>query len=334
VAPGGHPTWDAILAEIRGAQRILLALHVRPDGDSVGSSLAVARCVRSLGKQAVVVCSDPLPPNLAFLDPERECLSPSAVVGPFDLGLFLDCADPGRLGTAQALLPELRCLINLDHHPSNTRYGQLNLIDCAAAACAELALRLIDDLGAAVDPWVATILYVALATDTGCFRHASTSARTLSMAARLRGAGADLDLLSAEVWGNRSLPSLRLLGLALQTLTLDSGGELAWLEVSADALAAAGAEAEAIEGLVDYPRKLRGVEVAVLFAADRPGEVRVSLRSRGRVDVSALAAEFGGGGHARAAGCTLPGDLAAARALVLAAARGVLSGASRAEGRP
>lgn len=298
----------------------MLVLHLRPDGDSVGCSLAMAHCLRRLGKQPVVVSSDPVPANLAFLDPDGECVPARSATGPFDLGLFLDCADLERTGEAQGLVPALPLLINIDHHPSNRRYGQLNHVDAEAAACAELVLRLIDDLGSPIDPRTATALYAALATDTGSFRFTNTSATTLSMAARMREKGADLDRISSEVWENRSLPALHLLALALQTLEVDATGEMAWLSVTPDQMAATGADPSATEGLVDYARSLRGVHLALLFAAHGPAETRISLRSKGRIDVAQLAGRFGGGGHARASGCTVRGPLPAVRTAVLAAA--------------
>jgi phosphoesterase RecJ-like protein len=323
--PAQADEWRKIVEAVAGCRAPLLVLHVRPDGDSVGSSLAVAHCLRGLGKRPTVVAPEPVPPSLAFLDPEGECVPPEKAEGPFDLGLFLDCADLERTGAARALVRSLPRLVNIDHHPSNARYGDLNYVDPGAAACAEIALRLLDALGCTLDARAATQLYAALATDTGSFRFPSTTPATLHMAARLRAAGADLERISREVWENRSLPTLRLLGLALQTLAVDEGGELAWITVSPEHLAAAGADPASTEGLVDYPRSLRGVEVAVLFTWTGGDEVRVSLRSKERVDVSALAQRFGGGGHARAAGCVLHGPLPEVQQRVLAAARAALA---------
>ena len=316
---------------VAAARRVLLVLHVRPDGDSVGCSLALSRCLRGLGKEAVVVRPDPVPDNLTFLDPDNECLPPASVTGDFDLALFFDCADLDRIGDARPLLARVPRLVNVDHHLSNRSYGDLNYIDPRAGACAELALQLIDDLGYPLDPRTATALFTALATDTGSFRYGNTTVATLAMAARLRSAGADLPLIGREVWASRGLGALRLIGRALDSLGVDSGAELAWVAVTEEDLAATGCSSADTEGLVDYPRSLRGVEVSLLFVADQPGFVRVSLRSHSRVDVSALAARFGGGGHARAAGCMLSGSLSTVRDAVLDAARQAL--AEAVEGR-
>jgi phosphoesterase RecJ-like protein len=319
---------------VRDARRILLPLHVRPDGDSVGSSTAVARALRALGHEAQVVSADPLPANLRFLDPSGSCVPPAAVHGPWDLALLLDCADMERLGGAAPMVRAAPAIVNIDHHASNTRHGTWNLVDEGSAACAELALQLIDGLGAAVDAPMATALFAALATDTGSFRYAPTSPTTLAAASRLRAAGADLDAICREIWENRSLASLRVLAAALATLTLEAGGRLAWVAVTPEAIAAGGGDTEATEGLVDYPRTIRGVELAALFVHEEPGQTRVSLRSRGAVDVSTLCGRFGGGGHPRAAGCTVPGAPAEARERVLEAARQALDAAAAGRAAP
>ena len=315
--------WTAVTACLRASRRVLLVLHVRPDGDSIGCSLAVARGLRAIGKQAVVVSPDAIPANLTFLDPDCECVPPAEAAGPFDVALFLDCADLDRIGGAAKLLDAIPTVVNIDHHRSNGCYGTLNYVDPDAAACGEIALRLCDALGVGLDARGATALFAALATDTGGFRYGATTAVTLAMASRLRAAGADLALVGHEVWDSRSLGSLRLLAVALNSLGVDADGELAWVSLQSSDLAS-GADPGDSEGLVDYPRSLRGVEVAALFAADQPGRVRVSLRSNRRVDVSRLAQAFGGGGHARAAGCSVDGDLETVRARVLAAARAAL----------
>ncbi len=290
----------------------------------MGCSIALARGLRALGKTVRVACPDPVPANLAFLDPDGDCLPPERVRGPLDLGLFVDCADLERAGSAGALLHQVDTLVNVDHHPSNSRFGQINYIDPRAAACGEIAYALLTDLGAPIDAHAATALYAALVTDTGSFRFENTSARTLALAAALVDRGADAALVGREVWSSRSMASLRLLQSALGTLGLAAGGSIAWMSLTPSMLRRAGATPNDGEGLVDYARALRGVEVALFFTLERPGLVRVNLRSRSTVDVSRLAAGFGGGGHARAAGCTVHGSLRAVREGVLAAAQRAL----------
>jgi phosphoesterase RecJ-like protein len=313
----------ALLQRLRAAARVLLVLHVRPDGDSIGSTLAMAAALRRLGKEAVVIAPDPIPPNLAFLPGADGVLAPGATAGSFDVALFLDCAALDRIGAATADVARARTIVNVDHHPSNQRYGDLNYIEPNAAACGEVTYELIRDLGVALDAEMAVALYTAVVTDTGSFRYEQVSPRTHEIAADLLRHGVKAAEVAREVWENRSLGSLRLEAAALATLQQE--GELAWLSVTPEMIAASGAAAHDTEGLVNLARTLAGVELALMFVAEGPEEVRVSLRSNRRVDVSALAAGFGGGGHARAAGCTLRAPLAAAQERVLAAARAALA---------
>ncbi len=333
VAPLDLGTWSAVVARVSAARSALLVLHVRPDGDSVGSSIALARGLRALGKAVWIASPDPVPENLAFLDPGGECLPPERISAAVDLAIFVDCADLERTGSARPLLRQAETVVNLDHHPSNSRFGHLNYVDPRAAACGEIVYALLLDLQAPVDALAATALYAALATDTGSFRFENTTAHTLALAARLVEWGARPALVGQEIWNSRSLASLRLLQSALGSLGLTADGRIAWMSLTPSMLRRAGASVHDGEGLVDYARSLRGVEIALLFTLERPGLVRVNLRSRSGVDVSDLAALFGGGGHARAAGCTVRGSLRSVRETVLAAARQALDGSLAGGGR-
>lgn len=316
--------WEDIVAAVAGSQRVLLVWHIRPDGDSVASAMAVARALRKMGKQALVVCPDTVPENLLFIAPPSEWARPEEVVGNFDHAVFLDCAGLDRIGPAQSLVENVGRIVNIDHHESNQRFGDLNYVDPGAAACVELAHRLIRDLGLEIDPQMATALYTGLTTDTGSFRFENTRAETLRFAADLVAGGANPALIGRQIWDNRTPGTLRLLHAALGTVGIDPSGRLAWIEVTAAMIAESAALPEDAEGLVEYPRSLRGVDIAVLFAVQEPGAVRCSLRGTSKVDVSLLAAQFGGGGHPRAAGCTIHDDWPRARELVLDSARKAL----------
>ncbi len=311
-----------IVERLGAASRVLLVLHVRPDGDSIGSTLAMARALRVLGKAAEVVAPDPIPPNLAFVPGADRVVGAGATRGSFDTALFLDCASLDRIGGATADLERAGPILNVDHHSSNQRYGAVNYIEPHAAACGEVTYDLIRALGVALDPEIAMGLYVAIVTDTGSFRYQSVTARTHRIAAQLLGLGVRPAEVGRQVWDSRTLASVRLEAAALTTLVQE--GELAWMDVTPPMLAESGAAAYETEGLVNLPRSLEGVEVAVLFSDEGRGEVRVSLRSARRVDVSAIAVRLGGGGHARAAGCTLRMSLAQAHDAVLTAARAAL----------
>jgi phosphoesterase RecJ-like protein len=310
---------NELLQRLRDGRRFLLVLHVRPDGDSIGSTLALARALRRMGKEAVVVRADAIPANLAFLAGAADACTPEQVEGEFDAAIFLDCAGLDRIGSAVEAVRRCRSILNVDHHPSNPRFGDVNVIDPEAAAVGEMTAEIIRGLGVGLDPEMAEALFTAVATDTGSFRFESTRPATYRLAAELCEHGARPSEVAARVWDNRPLAALRLIGLMLSGIRTGLGGAYAWAEVDREMLERAGAGEDEVEGLVNYPRSVAGVEVAALLAATTPGEVRVSLRSNRRVDVSRLAARFGGGGHARAAGCTLKGDLASARETLLRA---------------
>lgn len=314
-------------AMLAGARRILLFLHVSPDGDSIGSSLAVCRALRVLGKEAWCVGVDPVPRIYEFLPGTRELFLPwQQVEGEWDLGVFLDCGDRHRVGAAEPLLDRCRATLNIDHHASNSLYGDYNWIDYRAAAVGEMAYGLIRELGVPVDPEMAVCLYTALVTDTGSFRYESTTPETHRVAAALIEHGARPYQVTEAIYENESPERTRLLGLCLSTLQFHAGGRIATLRVSRSLLAQAGAAPEDVDGLVNYARSVTGVEVGLLFRETEDGHVRVNLRSRGQVNVAEIASGFGGGGHPRAAGCTLSGSLAEAEARVVAATAARLTG--------
>ncbi len=342
---------------LKAARRIVIMLHQRPDGDSIGSSLALGLGLRQLGKDVVLVRSDDLPDNMRFLRGSQEFRLHGEVEGPFDAAVFLDCGDVSRVGEARRLLEGVAVIVNVDHHLSNTRFGHVNWIEPEAAATGELVYRLLLDLGVRVDADMAAAIYASVVTDTGSFNYENTRAGTHRLAARLIELGVDPAEAGRQIWEERPPSSLRLLAEGLATLSVDPDGRLAWVELSLAAFRRAGAERWESEGIVNYPRQIKGVEVAALFIEERepvpsspgaareggasadgdvpargaaagtgePGEVKVSLRSNRWVDVSRIAAAFGGGGHARAAGCTVAGSLPEVRERVLAACRQALA---------
>lgn len=321
---------EAVTAYLRDHDRFLILLHLRPDGDSVGSSLALALGLGRLGKRALVVRADELPRNLGFLAGIDRVAPAEAVLaapGEWDAAILIDCGDPERVGASARLLERAAKVINIDHHLSNARYGDLNCIETNAAAAGEVVFRILKDLEVPFDPEIAGALYAAIVTDTGSFRYESTSARTHEIAAELLRHGVRPGEVSRRIWEEKPVSSLRLLERALGSMGLAADGALAWVSLSRADFEATGADRDESEGIVNYPRTLAGVEVAVLFQEEAPpgpdgspGEVKVSLRSNRWVDVSRLAAAFGGGGHARAAGCTLRCGLEEARSQVLARA--------------
>ncbi len=311
---------NEIANALRSAKRILMSLHRQPDGDSIGSTLAIALGLRRLGKHVTVATPDPVPRVYDFL-PGVDTIVPWAEVqdGAYDLVALYDCADERRTGAPRPFAAYAPKVLQVDHHATNSRYGDVVFVDPLAAASAELAYRTLELLGVTVDRELALLLYVGLETDTGGFRYASTTPGSHRLAARLLDAGIDPGEVSQLVYERQSEGGLRLLGLALHSLRVRRDLSLAYFVLSDEDFARAGATVQDAEtiGIVDYARRLAGIEVAALLRSEGPGEVKLSLRSKGHVDVAKLAARMGGGGHERAAGANVKTDLAQAERMLL-----------------
>jgi len=306
-----------IIEALRQGQRFLVVLHENPDGDSLGTSFGLALALRSLGKEAVVAGSAPLPPVYAFLPGSDELRAPGELVGRFDAAILPDCAALDRTGALLSAVRACPVVINVDHHGSNDRFGTHAWVEPSASAAGELAYHLVIGLGAELTPAVATCLYTAIVTDTGSFHYESTTPECLEVAAALVRAGASPWLLATRLYETRSESSLRLLARALSSLEVSPRGKVAWVSLTPEDFAAVGAHESESDGIINYPRQIDGVEVALLFRDLGNNQVRVGFRSRGRVDVASLAAGFGGGGHAKAAGCVVSGDLKAVKDRIL-----------------
>jgi phosphoesterase RecJ-like protein len=303
VSTGLDAARDAILAR----SSFLLTSHARPDGDSIGSQLAMAFALDALGKTVRIVNADPAPSAYAgFPGVERIEVAPS-VEGTYDALIVMECGTLDRPGVAGL---EGRFTINIDHHIGNTGYGDVNWYDEGAAACTEMVFTLIEALGVALTPEIALHVYLGVLTDTGSFRHGSMSARTFEIARRSVEAGLDPAAMARQVFDSNSIGRLRLTGALLDGMRLEAGGRVAVLRISQALLDATGATLDDTEGLINMPLSAEGVQAVVMFKTDDGG--RVSLRSKGTIDVRSVAVKYGGGGHKNAAGLTLtqPGDAA------------------------
>jgi len=321
---GKEPAAAEVARVLASGRRFLLPLHLAPDGDSVGSVLGLALLLDRLGVETVVSYErDPLPPVYGFLPGSDRVVPLDRVAGEFSGAVFLDMTDPGRAGEKTREYMADLPLVNVDHHPTNSGFGRVRFLDPEAPAVGEMIISIADCLGVPIGPEVATCLYVALMTDTGSFQYDNTTPRAFRAAARLVEAGASPPEVSRHVYETRSPASLRLVHLVLGTLTVEQGGRVAHVTLTRDMLARTGATLADSDGLINYPRSVAGVEVAILFREEEDGRVKVGFRSR-HVDVGELAASLGGGGHARASGCLLDGPVEAARALVLSRLRTVL----------
>lgn len=307
-------------ARILQAKRILFFMHVSPDGDSIGSSLALVHALRKIGHEAVIVGVDPIPRIYQFLpDWDRWLLPWEQVEGEWDLSCFLDCGDLYRVGAALPAVAKGRSILNIDHHATNTVFGDENWMDFSAAAVGELAYRLLKEMNLPIGPEEAVSLYTSIVADTGGFRYSSTTAQTHRIAAELLEQGVKPYEVAAQIFENETPGRLALLGRALAGLQVDPSGKLAWITLRRSEFEETGATDHDAEGLVNWARALNGVEVGVLLKETEEGTIRVGLRSRFTVDVGTVAKQFGGGGHARASGCTMEGPIEAAAERLLTA---------------
>jgi phosphoesterase RecJ-like protein len=285
--------------------------HARPDGDAIGSALACGQILRRMGKQADVVMHDGVPriyQNLPFADRVIQAdVAPSS-----DAAIVLECDSIKR-----TLLGGLedRFLISIDHHVSARNFAHVNWIDSSAMATAELVYRMARLAGVPIDPDIATCLYTALMTDTGSFMFEGVNEHTFALARELVLAGADPARCARHIYFGHSTAKLRLLGAALSNLHRE--GPLAWIWVTQEQMERFGAREEDCEGLVNYALSIGDVQVAIFFRELPDQRWRVSLRSKGEVNVSTVAEHFGGGGHKCASGCSLEGPLSAAVAQVI-----------------
>jgi phosphoesterase RecJ-like protein len=304
----------AAVERLRSATRALVTCHRRPDGDALGSELALALLAEQLGVETVIVNRDVTPTSLSELPGVERVLVaarlPEGFPDGFELVVTLECPELDRAGFDNLdRLP----ILNIDHHPANLRFGDVNFVDETSPAVGEMMWRMFRAAGVAPSPEAATNTYLALSTDTGDFRYSNATNRAFLAAAEMVESGADPTRVADWVHGRRSAAAIRLLGEALQSLTLEAGGRLATIELDEAAFARCEASPADSEDIINHPRSIAGVQAVVFLKQWEPGVVRVSLRSKGDVDVRGVAARFGGGGHANAAGCTLNGDLATAR---------------------
>ena len=302
--------------ELTRAHSFALACHQRPDGDALGSALAIARVLRRLGKDVIIVSEDGVPDNYAFI-PESETIVTSTDRRDFDVGMLVDCEGVKRIGSAKDAVLSGGTTACIDHHVPDGEFGEIRIIDPEASSTAELVVELFEANEIEIDEVLATQLMAGLVADTGAFRFANATPRTFEVAARLTEAGARPSDIAREVYESRSLRSMKLLGRALASLRTDETGRIVWAAVTRQDLDDLGATDADTESIVNLVRWVKGPDVAVLFRESKPNSIRVSLRSCDGVDVDRIARVFGGGGHQAAAGCTIEAPMDEARKMVI-----------------
>jgi bifunctional oligoribonuclease and PAP phosphatase NrnA len=307
---------EDVLRQIERRDSFVLTSHARPDGDAIGSALACCQVLRAMGKQADVVLHDAVPRIYRPLPFADQVVQANRLNGNYQAAIILEC--DSLLRTRLEGLED-RFLINIDHHASGRPFADVNWIDPHAVATAEMVFRLGREAGVPLSPEIATCLYTALMTDTGSFMFQGTNEHTFALARELTLAGADPAHCARNIYFAHSGAKMRLLGEALRNLNQE--GNLVWIWVTQEQMDRCGAKEEDCEGLVNYALSIADAEVAVFFRELPDGRFRVSLRSKGKVNVAKLAERFGGGGHECASGCAVNGPLQAAVSEILSQLR-------------
>ena len=309
---------NATVAALGAASDILLACHINPDGDTLGSMIALGLALEEhAGKRVTLLSADGIPALYGFL-PASDRIETTTERRDFDLAVVLDAGDLARVGGAREAVLSAPRLIDIDHHVTATAFGDIRLLDATAAATGEIVYDLLLALGAPITLPIAEALLCALLTDTGSFRYRSVTPRTMEIGAALIRAGAVPDRIAEQVFENKPFAAQKLLGRALESSQRSGDGRIVWAHVTQADFAAFGATDEDSEGIVNAVRAVRGAEVSVFLRETPKGRFRVSLRSREPFDVSQVAQVFGGGGHRLASGCVLDGPLADAQARLIA----------------
>ncbi|MEE9912184.1 MAG: bifunctional oligoribonuclease/PAP phosphatase NrnA [Deltaproteobacteria bacterium] len=308
-----------ILAAISQGEKFLITAHVRLDGDALGSELALYLMLKDLGKEVVVCNQDPTPEHYRFLPGAEHIVHSLEHMEHYDIGFVLDCSELERVGKISADVARIKTLINIDHHVSNEGFCRLRFLDAKASSTGELLHRLMRRMHVKMTKDICTNLYAAILTDTGGFRYSTTHQETLRAAADLVEGGADPQWISENIYESDPPAKLQLLAKTLETLTLDFETRTASLVVTQKQLQDTGATMEHTDGFVDIPRTVKGIDIAILYTQTGEKQFKLSLRSKGKVNVEKIARKFGGGGHINAAACRMEGDIESIKSQVFEA---------------
>lgn len=304
-------TFEEIAAALAQSGKILLFPHVHMDGDALGSAAALCRALRKAGKACWILIEDPIPGNLQFLDREY-CTSDQDILSSPDLSVAVDCSDMERLGQRGRRFLSAEVTVCIDHHRTADSFCDLNYIDSGAAATGELIYALLETCGVSVDKEMGEALFTAIVTDTGRFQYSNTSRRTHEIAAALYDTGIDAGHICTEIYETMRMERLMIRNKALNTLSTVAGGRAVIAYVTQDMLKETGAFMDETDGIVEELRGIKGVEAAAFLKEAEDGSIKVSMRSKEALDVAEIAQSMGGGGHIRAAGCTLSCSLSEA----------------------
>ncbi|NLC42941.1 MAG: bifunctional oligoribonuclease/PAP phosphatase NrnA [Clostridiales bacterium] len=312
---------ESILSIIQQSKQIAVFCHVQPDGDAIGSCLALASVLTKMGKLVDLYCQDEVPVSLHFLQGIEQFKNKYNEDKHYDLCIALDCSDEERIGIFSDVYRASAHTMNIDHHISNTMYADINLVDFKAAATGEIIYKLVRAYMDILDEDIAEALYTAISTDTGGFRYRNTTSQSYRIAADLIECGIDVEKITTLLYKTNRLERVRLLERGLKSLTLYYNNKIAIITITQDDLLATGAIESEMENMVNYAKDIIGVEIGILIKEVSDGTVRSSFRSKGEIDVSKLAKHFNGGGHKAAAGASLDMNVEQATASIIEQAR-------------
>jgi phosphoesterase RecJ-like protein len=301
---------DEIINQIKKSQHLLLASHCDPDGDAISSLLAMGLALDKLDKKVTLYNASPIPAVYRFLPAVQRIVRQTKKAATYDAALILDCGNLSRVGEVYTKVNQIPVVINIDHHVTNTGFGNIQLIDPAACSTAEIVYRLIKALNAPINKAIATSIYTGILTDTGSFRFSNTNQAAFAISQEMVQYGVKPYNVAQHVFGTYSLGRIKLLNLALDSIEISDNGKLSVMTLTNAMFEETGTQAEDVDGIINYARRIEDVKVAALIQEQKNGgtnsdklrNFHVSLRSDGTVDVAAIAGAFGGGGHSNAAG--------------------------------
>ncbi len=307
---------NSIIQQFNNSDKILVVCHVHPDGDAIGSLIAMGLSLETMNKKITLYCESPIPAVYRFLPAVHRVAKKIGNVK-YDMAVILDCGDLSRVGKAVSFVKQIPIIVNIDHHITNTGFGHLQLIDTSASATAEIVYRLIKQMGLPVNKTIATSIYTGILADTGSFRFSNTNRAAFAICQEMVEIGVDPHTIAQHVYGKYSLSRIKLLNLALDSIELSKNGRLSIMTLTKEMFDETHTQPEDVDGLINYAKRIEDVEVAALIQEHNngkkksiiPNRFHVSLRSDGNVDVAAIASLFGGGGHSSAAGFSIESTL-------------------------
>ena len=306
-----------IINHLKNSNHIIIASHKDPDGDAIGSLIAMGLALEALNKNITLYNESPIPSAYRFLPSVERIVRQIKGTNTYDTAIILDCADFQRIGKLSSVISKIPVIINIDHHITNTIFGNFNLIDTSACAATVIIYNLLKEMALPINSAIATSIYTGILTDTGSFRFSNTNKSAFAICEKMVEAGVDTYNVAQHVYGRYSLGQIKLLNMALESIEISDNGKMSIMILTKNMIDETGTRPEDIHGLINYAKSIENVKLAALIhelsngkgVSKKPENYHVSLRSDGTVDVAMIAGSFGGGGHYRAAGFNIESTL-------------------------